>query len=86
MNGVSPLPVPWSQQMLLDLGVGGPETGGSCHNICNFFGQFGFFTQLVLAVMSFGVLLIKRYREIPRRDATVFKLDASKNAIGTSTI
>lgn len=53
-----------------------------CHNICNFFGDFGFITQAILAVLSFAILLVKHYREVPRREATVFKFDVTKNALG----
>eukprot|EP00742_Colponemidia_sp_Colp-10_P003060 GILJ01003263.1.p1 GENE.GILJ01003263.1~~GILJ01003263.1.p1 ORF type:complete len:315 (-),score=34.18 GILJ01003263.1:262-1107(-) len=49
---------------------------------CHFWGFFGISIQIALGLMSFSALIVKRYRESPRRTWLVFGLDSSKQAIG----
>eukprot|EP00388_Colpodella_angusta_P008264 GDKJ01022725.1.p1 GENE.GDKJ01022725.1~~GDKJ01022725.1.p1 ORF type:complete len:429 (-),score=83.97 GDKJ01022725.1:141-1427(-) len=46
-------------------------------------GVFGIALQGLLAVMAFCSLLIKRYREVPRRPWKIFFLDSSKQFLGS---
>eukprot|EP00920_Eleutheroschizon_duboscqi_P013884 GHVT01032492.1.p1 GENE.GHVT01032492.1~~GHVT01032492.1.p1 ORF type:complete len:197 (+),score=27.61 GHVT01032492.1:542-1132(+) len=50
------------------------------------FGGFGWWIQGALGLLSFSSLLIKRFRERPRRSWKVFILDSSKQATGAFTI
>jgi hypothetical protein len=47
------------------LAGGAASSSAGCHNICAFFGSFGFFVQAVLAVLSFSALIFK-VTELPR--------------------
>ena len=48
-------------------------------------GTFGNIVQLALGVVSFGVLIIKRLCENPRRPWKVWALDLSKQAFATTS-
>ncbi|GAB5036852.1 Hypothetical protein NocV09_05100210 [Nannochloropsis oceanica] len=45
-------------------------------------GQFDKFIQFLLACLSLGVLVVKRYREHPPRPLTIWALDSSKQCFG----
>lgn len=63
----------------------GPETDPSPPtNSCEIFGIAGVIVQIVLGVLSFSVLIIKRYREHPKRPWKIWAMDTSKQ--GTSQL
>lgn len=53
---------------------------------CNLIGIFGMCIQGLLATVSFSSLLVKRFRERPRRCYWIFLLDASKQGISSLLI
>lgn len=53
---------------------------------CKLLGKFGIWVQVVLGVLCLSTLVVKRYREEPRRRWSVFLLDASKQLTGGFTI
>eukprot|EP00921_Rhytidocystis_pertsovi_P020127 GHVQ01031927.1.p1 GENE.GHVQ01031927.1~~GHVQ01031927.1.p1 ORF type:complete len:250 (+),score=28.53 GHVQ01031927.1:173-922(+) len=53
---------------------------------CELLSEFGLWTQGALALLCFSTLILKRYRELPRRPWTVFILDSSKQLTGAFTI
>ena len=48
-------------------------------------GTFGNIVQLVLGIVSFSILVIKRFCERPRRPWKIWGLDISKQAFGTTS-
>lgn len=48
---------------------------------CTLFGAFGWIIQGVLGLLCFSSLILKRYREKPRRTWTIFGMDATKQAV-----
>lgn len=56
----------------------------SQQNSCEIFGIVGVIVQLVLGALSFSVLVIKRYREHPKRPWRIWAMDTSKQ--GTSQL
>jgi hypothetical protein len=61
----------------------GPKTDVNQHNEhqqCHILGGFGIFIQIMLGVLSFAALLVKRYFEFPKRPLIVWVLDTSKQA------
>mmetsp|Transcript_15911 Transcript_15911/g.29116 ORF Transcript_15911/g.29116 Transcript_15911/m.29116 type:complete len:229 (+) Transcript_15911:112-798(+) len=48
---------------------------------CTLFGAFGWLIQGLLGILCFSSLILKRYRERPRRSWTIFGMDAMKQAI-----
>ena len=52
---------------------------------CELFNIFSYFVQFVLAVLSFSVLVFKRYRERPMRPWKVWFFDISKQIASACT-
>ncbi len=50
---------------------------------CELLGMFGFFIQFVLGIFCFGVLIVKRQLESPKRSTIIWFLDISKQGIST---
>ena len=50
---------------------------------CELLGMFGFFVQFLLGIVCFGVLIIKRQLENPKRYIIIWLLDISKQGIST---
>lgn len=50
-------------------------------NECELFGWFGVIVQLMLGVLSFAVLVYKRFKEHPKRAWRIWFLDTSKQAV-----
>jgi hypothetical protein len=48
---------------------------------CEFFGIAGVLVQLVLGALSFSVLIIKRYKEHPKRPWRIWAMDTSKQGV-----
>ena len=50
---------------------------------CELLGIFGFFVQLILGIVCFSVLIIKRQLENPKRYIIIWLLDISKQGVST---
>lgn len=50
-------------------------------NSCSMTGLLGIFIQVALGVLSFSVLVIKRFRESPRRPWKIWVFDTSKQLL-----
>jgi hypothetical protein len=57
------------------------ETDNTDNSSCEIFGIAGVIIQIALGVLSFSVLIIKRYKEKPKRPWKIWALDASKQAV-----
>lgn len=65
----------------LNLTMSQAETAATDNNKCNMVGLLGILIQVGLGVLSFSVLLIKRFRESPPRPWKIWMFDTSKQGV-----
>jgi len=57
------------------------DDGTESNTNCSMTGMLGIIIQLALGILSFSVLIIKRFREKPRRAWKIWIFDTSKQLI-----
>lgn len=59
-----------------------PDNDEQANKNCRLLGPFAIFVQLIMGVLVFGTLVLKRQREKPKRPWKIWMLDISKQMLG----